>query len=278
MKRLDIDAANLGSRYSSGESISDIANSFGVSMNVIERRLKELGIKHRTDSESRRLRWGTPTVDPAMLASEYLRGESEKAIAVKYGIARGTIRTMLVARGVTIRNQSVANACRMAKLTPEQRLALAKNAHAAVRGIPQSEEYRRKIAKAREVNGTKPSAGEALLLKLLKARGLNPIVEKAIGRYNVDFALAKSAVAVEVFGGHWHAIGDHARKYRERMDYILNEGWLPIIVWHNALYPINERGVDYIVSVHESRCWRKTRRSKEHVIWGNGHGGPVRED
>lgn len=269
MRRLNLNADDLTRRYLAGEPINDLAESLGVSFNTVRRRIEESGIRIRTISEVQRLRFHTPEVDPYVVASEYASGESVKALSVKYGVCRPLIRE--------IRDRSAANVTRMAKLSPVERLRLTDSAHAAVRGVSQSEKHRGKIAATRERRKTQASIYEDRLAGLLADRRLSPIPQKAVGRYNVDLALTESSVAVEVFGGHWHSSGRHATTYRKRTDYILDEGWSLVVVWCNALYPIGDGAADYIVSVHQACSSRETGRGQEHVIWGNGHGGPVRE-
>lgn len=272
MRRIDV--PNAVERYLSGESAEHIAQTSGVSRNVIKRIIETAGVK-RTNTEAQRARWKTPEIDEAIICQQYIQGESEKTLADAYGIARGTIRKILIAYKVDVRSISDVMKLRMAKATPEERFALTKNAVAAVRGIPHREKFREKMAATRQQRVCQASDYERRLIALLSERRIETVPQMAIGRYNVDIAIAESTIAVEVFGGGWHGLGSQAMRFYKRTDHLIDCGWLPIFVWVNHLYPVGHGAADYIVSVHEARCRGESTGSQEHVIWGNGHGGPV---
>lgn len=272
MKRFDIpDAAE---RYLAGESIEDIAKSCGVSPGPVRRIITQAGVM-RSVTEAQRLRFGSPEFQPEEVVRLYESGMSELAVSKSIGMSRDGVRRVLLAAGVKIRNRSEASYLRMSKLSKEERLVLAKAAHSSVRGVSHSEEQRAKVTLTRERLGSCTGEEEKRFAELLIARGIAVVPQKAIGRYNVDLGITESSIAVEIFGGHWHAAGDHAARHRKRIDYLLDRGWLPIIVWVTTNYPIADRAVDYVVTVHKTRRSRKPKRSEEHVIRGDGEGGPV---
>lgn len=212
------------------------------------------------------------------VASRYQAGESEQAIAKSFGVSRSVVRRHLREAGVEIRGRSQATALRMAKLTPEERLRLAENAHAAVRGKPQSVEHRVKCALGREANPPPMPATEAEFAALMLSRhGVRMERERAIGPYNMDFALTESRVAVEIYGGNWHASSRHAARHRQRLDYMINAGWAVIVVWITPRWPLTDWAADYVVSLHERRRAGEAGGGQEHVIRGNGDAGPVGE-
>lgn len=269
MHRLDV--GNLADRYLSGESAKEIAKSFGVTSKVITNRLVKAGVRLRTVAEVIKARGAPPGLSDAEIVALYKSGVTEQAVAHLDGRARPTIRRILLAHGVPIRGMREASAIRYAKTTPEERLRLTDAAHAAVRGITQSEEYRCQVALGRERNCTQASPTEKMLAALIRERGIDVTPRKAIGRYNVDIALTESSIAVEVFGGNWHASGRHAATYRKRLDYIIDAGWLPLIVWDTGRFPIEHRAVNYIVSLHAIRRSGEPVGSQEHVIRGDGY-------
>jgi very-short-patch-repair endonuclease len=273
MNNLDVD--DIARRYLAGETQKGIAKSLGVSAQVVNRRLHKAGVQLRTAREVNRATCNCIPVDETVAVSMYSSGYSELAIARHFGVTRNLIRGALLGRGVTIRGRSDANLIRMAKMTAEERKVLTDAAHAAVRGIPKSEEEVMKTALGRERRQTHSSRYELQLAGMIEERGIPVRRQKAVGRYNVDIAIEESSVAVEVFGGHWHSHGVHAARYRQRCDYLLDRGWLPIIVWVTAAYPLRREAAHYIVAWHDARCFYKTPTRQEHVIRGNGDGGPI---
>jgi very-short-patch-repair endonuclease len=209
-------------------------------------------------------------VDVDEIVRRYLAGESELAISRSLGIVRTVIRRRLIESGVHIRSGSEANIIRMSRLTPGERSVLAANAHAAVCGVPQSNKHRIKIAKTREINQTGVFRTERIVADKLTELGFNVICQKAVGRYNLDVAITKPPIAVEIFGGMWHAHGPHAARFQKRFKYIINSGWTVVIIWVSRDYPLESGAIDYIVSLAKRISRNKPIGSKKHMIFGNG--------
>jgi hypothetical protein len=275
---LHLDGQDIERRYLAGESANQIADSLGISVNTVIRRLEARGIDRRGTMQASRMAKGTPDVADATIAEQYRAGESELAISKTFGISRCAVRAALLRENATIRDLRNAALNRASKMTVDERLKLTEAAHAAVRGVPQSEEKVCRTAATRQRTG-RITIGEAekRVNAMLSERGVFAVPQLAIGRYNIDLALTESSIAVEIFGGHWHATGYHATSYRKRLDYLLDQGWMPIVVWVTPTYPLTNRATDYIVSRHEERCLEKTARCHEHVIRGDGRGGPAPE-
>jgi very-short-patch-repair endonuclease len=207
----------------------------------------------------------------AEIAARYRAGESVQALAQAYGVSRPNIDRRLHRLGVERRGQAAANALRMKRLGPEARLALAQAAHAAVRGVPQPEERLCKSAITVERKGIVASPDERALAGWLRAKGCEVRPQKAVGRYNVDVALAESRIAVEVFGGNWHTAGRHAARYRPRLEYLFGAGWHPVVVWVTASHPLRHAVADQIFALHEARRRGEPLGRQEHVIRGDGY-------
>lgn len=270
MHRLDVD--DLVRRYQSGESPDRIAESLGVSTMVVRNRLAKAGVPRRTVSEAQRLRFGTPAIDGDAARAAHEAGESVKSISLRLGVSRPAVNRAIKLAGGTIRGRSEAMFVRMASTTPEDRLRLTDAAHAAVRGVPQSEEQRCKVAASRQSRWGMVGPDELLMADWLEARGLAVSRQHAVGRYNVDVAVTASAVAVEVFGGHWHTHGSHAAVYRKRTDYLLDRGWTTVIVWATAAYPLAPEAADYVVALCEALRRGEPRGREEHVVWCQADG------
>lgn len=215
-------------------------------------------------------------VDDAV--KRYAAGESEQSIAKLFGCDRGVIRRRLIANGVVPRDRSAAMFTRMAKTTEAERLRLTEAAHDAVRGKPQSFEHRVKIATGRQrirsLDHRSPI--EVVISKMLAARGVPHTRNAAVGPYNVDFSLDPDRIAVEVFGGGWHASGAHADRFFKRTKYLLDRGWDVVIVWVDPRrFPIGPGVVDQIISSADLRRAYPSARSQYRVLLGNGDPAPA---
>jgi very-short-patch-repair endonuclease len=210
----------------------------------------------------------------------YKSGVSEKALAEKFSVARTVIRRRLIELGIKPRNRSESMFVRMAQTTKEERCRLTEAAHNAVRGVRHSFERRCKIAQTREIKPSRMhiSPKELRLIKMLHKVGIECTGQKAIGKYNVDIALNKFPITIDIFGGGWHTYGSHAARHRERFDYILNAGWYPIVVWVSANYPIEVDLIEYIISLTKHIRRAKPKWSEEQVVRGDGQRCSIGKD
>lgn len=247
---------DLIKRYRSGESIGSIARNLSVSSKAVNNFLRRNGVEIRS-----KVIQSIPG-----LVERYQSGESVKSIADSTGVARTVVQRLLIAEGIHPRGQVEANRLLAAERTPEQHRANTQAAHAAVRGRPQSAEHRVRIAVARERNQTSASPAELLLAEWLK--DLGPTPQKAVGPYNVDLAIGP--VAVEVFGGHWHSHGHHAARTPERARYILDQGWLLVVVWVTAKHRLQRPVADHLRSLVQQASGNPSLAGQYRVVWGDG--------
>jgi very-short-patch-repair endonuclease len=206
------------------------------------------------------------------LARRYLSGESELALSLAFNTSRATICDRLVKAGVTRRTKSEASFLAYGRMSEEARQDMTAAAHAAVRGKRQTEEHRCKIAQYNEREGRQSTSERWLAQQIANRLHVKPIPQKAIGRYNVDVAIAETRIAVEIFGGEWHATGSHAARFRKRCDYILNRGWSIIIIWNERKFwgTLDHGAVDYVAALHKRIGDGESRRRQEFVIGGTG--------
>lgn len=168
---------------------------------------------------------------------------------------------------------------RMAKTPPEERMRLTNAAHAAVRGRRQSVEHRCKTALTIERNAKVASAYEADMIQWLTEEGISVTPQKAIGPYNIDIAIDESRIAVEIFGGNWHATDRHAARFAKRMEYLLRSGWTVIVIWAckgwggKTLW--SRASADYVIALHKVNRSRESASGEKHVIRGDGKTTPV---
>src|SRR5579859_2790695 len=203
------DLENAISAYESGENLKAVARRFHIG-----HRLRRALIERGT------LRPRLPSLPVSEIVARYVAGESENALANVYCTTRAVVRSHLRSAGITLRGQTEANRLSSAARTPEQHRRYVEAAHIAARAHVQSFDEKAKRAKTRQERGLGVSPAELLLAEWLKQRGIEMTPQLAIGPYNVD--LGTYPVAVEIFGGGWHAYGRHRRLAPERYRYLLD--------------------------------------------------------
>lgn len=260
MKRIYIDINDLLKLYNSGMSGEQLANHFGVGKTTICRRLAEIGI------HIERVRG----IDIQKLIRLYNSGMSINQLARRFHTTRRTIDKRLKDNGIVTRTPSEAMYVRMRQTTAEERARMVKAAHAAARGRRQSFEELCRHSAGREAVAKSGSRIEEICRNELELRGFGTVPQKAIGPYNIDIALTEYPIAVEIFGGNWHASGDHAVRFKERVKYILDSGWHIVIIWVIRDYPLEVGAIDYIVSLAELISSGEAERCQEHMIRGDG--------
>lgn len=247
----------------SGQTINSIAVNLGFrNRKTIDRLLKLGGLR------------GMYGIRPGQVIPDYLSGISENAIAKRFNVSRTVIRKILIDHNIPIRDNATANRNMMLNRTPEENRRNIKAAHLATKGKRQSPQFREKLALSKERNGTGITSNEAILTEKLKAKGFKITPQKAVECYNIDIAIPKFRIAVEIFGGGWHAHGYHARSFRKRFDLLLDRGWIPIIIWIDDKIPVLDGCVEYIISLSQRISGDKSIRGGEHVILGNGKPTP----
>lgn len=259
--------------YLAGESCQVVAARHRISQGRLKRILEERGA-WRDKATSRALamakaRRPQVTLPDSDIVARYLAGESVNQLAHAFGVSRRTIDKRLDAAGVERRGSTEANRAMAAGRTPEENLRLMAAAHRAQRGRRKPLEQKIKAAATRERLQTHVSDHEKQLAEALRARGIQVTPQKAIGPYNVD--LASGSIAVEVFGGGWHAYGIHRKRTPERLRYILDEGWNLVIVWASAnRWPVGPGACDYIVAFAQEASGDPSMRGEYRVIFGDG--------
>ena len=276
-KCTDIELENAICRYVAGESMEVACYGVrGLSPVRLKIVLTERGI-YRSKSE----RYGRASVSrsefarikralpEAEICARYLSGESEKALANAYGIVRSTVRLCITNAGITPRNRSESMYLRMSQTSPEDRRALAASAHEAVRGRIRPVEELEKSAITRQDRKRHTSPQEFVLRDLLAKRGIETIHQQAIGPYNAD--LGAFPVAVEIFGGNWHASGTHKIRHPKRTRYLFDRGWNVIVVsiTRNRI-DLSESATDEVVAFIERSRSDPSFRRQYRVIRGDG--------
>lgn len=188
-----------------------------------------------------------PAPDASELRRRYDAGETVQDIADTMGVSRPWLYRWFIAYGIPCES--------------------------GVKRVAAKE----KRAKTVEARGLHISPFEREFAAMLTGLGLDVIPQKAVGPYNVD--IATGSVAVEIYGGGWHA----ARSDRERFAYLLDRGWSVVIIWVDpAKDPLTTNAAEYVVSFRKEAEGNPSVGCGYRVIRGSGHllssGGPNSDD
>jgi len=261
------DLDDLADAYAAGKSFAQVAAEVGRNPDAVRLALRRHGVEARPPATERP---ETRSVVPDDVVRMHIEGGlSVQEIACHLGVSRGPIVRKIKELGATPRGRSESMTVRMSRATAEERSELAKAAHDAVRGKGLTPEHSHKIALGKEASGYGGpfSAGNEWLAERLSQRSVEHVREKAVGPYNLDFALTTSPVAVEVLGGNWHGVKPiHA----QRTPYILNAGWHIVFVWNVKGCQIGSGALDYIVAFAEESRRNPSSRRQYRVIRGDG--------
>jgi very-short-patch-repair endonuclease len=272
-KRFSFNLRDLHKAYQAGEPIKSIANRIGYKgESTIWRLFKSAGFKVRTRSEAYADRRRFPESEVPKMYSAYLTGESAQSIGRRYGTSHWTILKAFVRAGLRKRTQAESNFIRSSRMTPEQHRSNATAANAACRGRKASFAERSRTALTHEAFPKAPSALELRVLKVLKMLNLPITREKACGIYNIDFAVGHS-IAVECFGGGWHAGGRAAARHQPRVRYLIDTGFHVVIVWVDKRHDGWINALKNIIANFQKTGGNPASPRQYRVIWSDGYVG-----
>ncbi len=210
-------------------------------------------------------------VDLDHLRRLYKQGTSVFEMARTLSVSRVTVVSRLKDLGLPIRNGTQANDLRFARMTTNERRNLTRIANIARRKQPIStaepaDWINGRATKAAMAQSRTVGNGETELFDLLISRGLNPIPQHPVGRYNVDIAL--SPVAVEVWWGNAYPF--RVNRFVNRTVNLANLGWNTIYVWCSHIVP-DEGAAQEVISFYDHvRGNPQTIRPQYRVIRSNG--------
>lgn len=267
-----VDLDDVVARYLSGESVSKIAPSVGVSVAYIYKRLKREGIL-RSCREAARLAAARKPILPWVLEAIdlYRSGMSQTDVAEHFGVTQSTVQRHFKVHGVS-RTRSEAERLKWAGMDAEARANQVAAAHAAVRGMtrPDDDLIRRAIGK--QASLAHATAEEREVADALIGLGLEVVLQQAVYKYNVDVGV--HPVAVELYGGAWHAHGRHAARFPQRCKDLADRGWNLHIIW--AGYPGQPDVLDVsrvtqdVATYYERSSSDPSFRRQYRMIWGHG--------
>jgi len=255
-------------RYLAGEEFEEIKAATGIGSSVFNRERRRRGIPPRRFID-------LPMRD---IIDEYIGGESAQSLGPRYGVTGRTIGLRLAKAGVPLRTLSEAQTNR----TTNEATRKAERITRYRRKLRQSETRRNETAEFRRRASSRErsrfdSYGEQVFDHMLRNRGFDPVPQHAVGRYNVDLAVAP--VAVEILGGRWHTGNP---KYATRTPYILNQGWHLAFVWcGNGERTPGEGAAGYVAALIDEMRRQPTAVGQYWMISGDGEllgAGSVNDD
>lgn len=263
-----VDLDHIIDRYLAGESPREIAPTVGVSPAWIGIRLRKAGVM-RSCSEARAVaaRKKPRPVYVDEIKRRYLAGETQTAIACSLEVTQASVSYWVAKLGIQI-SRSEAASRRCGRMTDTERKALTTSAHFAVRGSEVPDCQLRARAVTKEYRQSHATADERRLAVWMGSRGLTTTLQKAIGKYNID--VAAYPVAVELFGGGWHAHGEHRARLPQRVRDIADEGWNLLIIWTHQNHLLGPEVTDDLIAYIERSSSDPAFRRQYRMVWGDG--------
>lgn len=261
----DIDIDYFHKLHLAGKTLTQIASMTGYKSDYsVYRRFKNAGLEIIPNKRTNYIR-----LDDDKIIINFNNGVSVNQLAKKFRVSRTTIVKRLNDHGIQARGRSESMVQRMENASPEERKKLTAKANETTRGrtIGFQELCNRAIGVEK---ACKIYRSELLASKVFNKLGIYPLFQKAIGPYNVDLFIEKDAIAVEIYGGGWHATGKASILFRKRFDYLLNAGILPCIVWVDKNFPLEVSVCKKIIILGKKSRHNKSIRSHEHVFRGDG--------
>lgn len=198
------------------------------------------------------------------LIDEYRSGRSLKQLSDKSGIARSTLMRNFRNRSVRIRGRSEAELLKWSNKSRAEIIRQCSAAWSAAKGRKISSREAERRASAREICPSRIGRHERELMRAINDRGLDATLQKAVGPYNLDLALAKPLIAVEVYACYPHS--GRREHIAKRSKYLINRGWtvLNVLMFRGG----GEVGTvgDYIASLAKKLRRNKSLRGQYLVI------------
>lgn len=229
-----INADDLVQEYLTGKSARQISKERGLDPHTVGDVLRKNNVKLRTRAEYTKLgkdrvfaeRFPPELVESVVAA--YVAGEGARDVAKRFGIDFGVVYKWLGERGVT-RSGSEASVLRYSRTTVEYRNAITAAAHKANVGRVHLPGELERMAVTRQRELTVAAGIETPLKDALIAARLSVVPQRALGTYNLDIALEKLRVAVEIQCGCSYSFL-YTEETRKRLEYVFGQGWSVLYV------------------------------------------------
>ena len=259
---------HFAQRYLAGESAQKLSKELQVKSDTVTRWLRQSGIEPRSKAEA-----NTGVLASSAMAQEivarYVAGESENALAKAFGFSRTPIRRLLVQNGIHIRDQSESELLKWAGMSDERRKHQVAKAHQARRGQKDSFEVQAKRARAWHHRTSHQSWREDALGQAIYECGLFVEYQAPIGPYNLDLSIGGMSISVEIECGNWGRPRT-SEQYRERIKYILNQGWRILFVFAKNCDLAFPAITDKVIAYYKFACGDESTRGKYGMVRGDG--------
>ena len=208
-----------------GESAASIAEDFGVDRGTIIARARELGIARE------RGRRDIPNL--RALIALYKKGKSLNALADESGVSRPALLRRFREDGIAIRGRSEAEELKWATLKTnreavERQCGAAWDASA---GRVVGDATKRRQARTRAKTLQYVGRYERRIRRALAQLGVLAVAQRPVGAYNLDLALDKPSVAVEVQHSRSISNNGNTSLRAKRIEYLFGRGYALMVVW-----------------------------------------------
>ncbi|MDO8681853.1 MAG: hypothetical protein Q7N50_00015, partial [Armatimonadota bacterium] len=255
-----IDITRATELYMAGVGPRTIGQTLGVDPQRVYKILKNNGIPMRNisearyamlasltpDDKTRLLRKGTGVIsriDRAAVVEGYLAGTSKRQLTKIFSAREDVIRSILVDSGV-LRSPDEAWKLAISQRPLEQRRTLTRAGQEALRRYGHGPNWAAAQAIGFQKSCCKVGAGEYMLASWLQERGLNPVLQQAIDRYNIDIGLLPIAVELCTSSGNpFNRVLD-----RQKTEYLMNRGIHVLYIICSVRHFLQPRITDDIVT------------------------------
>lgn len=259
---LDFNTDDFISAYRLGSPKKELAKRFGISCHRINETIYFLKLERPESSKG---------ITPEICFERFTSGESKSSIAHSFGVNLSIVQNMLAYCGIPrAGSQKEGIKLRYSFMSDEARKEITKKANQGRKGNIDTYERKIRRAKTNSQNFTNVSKYERTFAELLTENGIEFTQQANIGIYNADFAVGN--IAVEIFGGGWHAYGEHLARLAKRTNYILNNGFNLFIIWvgigNDKVITIN--ALNDLIKWRQELSLNPSTFGKYRVIRGNG--------
>lgn len=252
------DLDNFIQRYLTGESLGKLATLAHVDYRKARQILVDRGIRIRWRGETIRI-----TLPMDQVREMSIGGMLIYEIARHFKVSTLTLTRRMREEGIEPVSKSEVARRMISRLTEGQRLSRGRQ---MMRGNP-SKEGR---ARTNERSVSRISPLEKTFGRWLNERGIGFAPQKAVGPYNLDFAILPR-IAVEIFGGGWHFQPERFRLFRERSKYLFDRGWSIVVVrCAKRDFPLSSAAADQVATFSKLLRRDPSLRCEYRMIRGDG--------